>query len=69
LFCNHNGKIPAAKMTTNKTKIKPQKQVVFTSMRWPTVRSHFNFTKTRRQCCKLARGPNFYVMPLVGSQV
>jgi hypothetical protein len=30
IVCSSNGEIPAAKMTANKTKIKPQKHVVFT---------------------------------------
>ncbi len=36
---NSNGEIPAAKMTANKSKSKPQKHVVFTPVRWPIVRS------------------------------
>jgi hypothetical protein len=45
IVCSSNGEIPAAKMTANKTKIKPQKHVVFTPVRWPTVWSHID------QCC------------------
>jgi hypothetical protein len=33
LLCSRNGEIPVAKMTANKTKIKPQKHVVFTPVR------------------------------------
>jgi hypothetical protein len=41
IVCNNNGEIPAAKMTANKTKSKPQKHVVFTPVRWPVVWSQW----------------------------